>query len=317
MNGNGHQPLTLSSLLEKSIAWVERIKALRPGPEPRRKSPRALAAVAEVIADAEEPAPIIEQPAEVLSPSQCNCFLECQVKWYYKYCVRLAEPHNGSRLLGIAVDDALSENFRAKARKGESLPEAEVHEAFSASFGSGIAEAELLRDESADDLADSGRALCTRYLEDLAPLVTPALIDDTPAVQMPVEGEVGGVPVRGYVDVLDVDGSIIDLKTSKRRPAGISADYRLQLATYDRLAGVGARQGQLHYMIRTKRIQTLRLTAKVTEADDRLVEAIYPAAQEAMRSGLYLPRRTSNLCSRKYCAFWSRCESDFGGEVKE
>lgn len=43
---------------------------------------------------------------------------------------------------------------------------------------------------------------------------------------------------------------------------------------------------------------------------------LYPLAQEGMRSGLYTPNRGSMLCLRKYCAYWERCEADFGSYVE-
>jgi hypothetical protein len=36
-----------------------------------------------------------------------------------------------------------------------------------------------------------------------------------------------------------------------------------------------------------------------------------------MKSGLYLPNRDSYTCSRVYCSHWERCESEYGGQVKE
>ena len=32
-------------------------------------------------------------------------------------------------------------------------------------------------------------------------------------------------------------------------------------------------------------------------------------------AGEVLPRRSSNLCSRKHCAYWRECRDDYGGEV--
>jgi hypothetical protein len=43
---------------------------------------------------------------------------------------------------------------------------------------------------------------------------------------------------------------------------------------------------------------------------------LYQIAQEGMRSGLYVPDRSSFLCSRKYCSFWGRCVEEYGGEVE-
>jgi hypothetical protein len=44
-------------------------------------------------------------------------------------------------------------------------------------------------------------------------------------------------------------------------------------------------------------------------------ERMYPLVQQAIRTGLFLPNRSSYMCSRKYCTFWRVCQREFGGEV--
>ena len=51
-------------------------------------------------------------------------------------------------------------------------------------------------------------------------------------MELPVEGVIAGVRVQGIVDLLDMEGRIIDCKTAARRPAGITPEYNLQLTTY-------------------------------------------------------------------------------------
>ena len=53
----------------------------------------------------------------------------------------------------------------------------------------------------------------------------------------------------------------------------------------------------------------------VTPAHIRYAEAMYSHVADAIESRIFTPRRPSNLCSRKHCAFWRNCEADFGGEV--
>ena len=48
----------------------------------------------------------------------------------------------------------------------------------------------------------------------------------------------------------------------------------------------------------------------------KMTEKLYPLVREAMREGIYLPNRSSNLCSYKHCAFATVCEAEFGGCVK-
>jgi RecB family exonuclease len=261
----------------------------------------------------------IAEPPAVLSPSQVNTFLECPAKWYYRYMLELPEAITSSLALGRAVDEAISYNFRQKAETREDLPASDVLQAFDYVFAEQIAEAQLAEGETVDSLHDLGQQLVSRYLVELAPDVQPAVVERdgemTPAVQLPVRGEIAGVPVQGIIDLITEDGVVVDLKTAGRKPAGISPDYRLQLATYCRLTGHS--RGRLEYMVKTKTVQCHRLSTEIEAADQRYLETIYPVAQEAMRSGLYLPRRASWMCSRKNCPFWQRCEADFGGTVEE
>lgn len=261
---------------------------------------------------------LVEPPA-ILSPIQVNTFLECPAKWFYKYLLELPTPMTSSLALGRAVDEALSYNFRAKAETREDLPARDVVEAFSCAFAEQIAQAELAEDESADDLHELGQQLVSRYLVELAPGVQPAIVERdgerVPAVQLPVSGEIAGVRVQGIIDLITEDGTVVDLKTAGRRLPGVPPDYRLQLATYCRLTGHTA--ARLDCMIKTKTVQCQRITTAITDADQRYLEAIYPTAYDAMRTGLYLPRRASWMCSRKNCPFWRRCEEDYGGTVDE
>lgn len=66
--------------------------------------------------------------------------------------------------------------------------------------------------------------------------------------------------------------------------------------------------------------RTIALTQKnflVGPADRRYAETIYPMVQESIRERVFLPRRSSNLCFRKYCGYWRSCEREFGGTVRE
>ena len=72
----------------------------------------------------------------------------------------------------------------------------------------------------------------------------------------------------------------------------------------------------MDYVIPNKSPKLVTIGYQVSDADVRLTETMYPAVQQAIRDGRYLPNRNSPLCSRKNCAFWRECESEWGGEVK-
>src|SRR5581483_10142375 len=134
--------------------------------------------------------------------------------------------------------------------------------------------------------------------------------------EFPVQGEIAGVPVRGYIDMLEVDGTIRDLKTASKSPSGVSPDYAFQLATYRQLAPGATGNARLDTLVDTKTLKLVQIEYTVTIADQFLTQHLYPKVREGIREGLYYPNRCSNLCSRKYCAFADACEKEFGGVIQ-
>jgi hypothetical protein len=276
------------------------IQFLFPPPAPPEPV-RALDTVPAWVADA--------SIASLLSPSQLNCWLDCQAKWYYRHVLNLPDVQGANLTLGRAVHAALAENFRQKIETKLDLPDTGVVALFVDAFESELPETTLSAEDNVDDLLDTGRAAIGMYMADVAPTIDPA------AVELHVTGAIAGVAVQGYIDLMDVEGRIIDVKTAKKKPAGIRSDYRLQVATYSQLAPGANGIVKLDTLVKTKTLQLVEQTFAVTEADVRSTQTLYPLAQEGMRSGLYMPNRGSMLCSRKYCPFFERCEIDFGGQV--
>jgi hypothetical protein len=59
------------------------------------------------------------------------------------------------------------------------------------------------KDDDIAELQRTGAVLARKYLEEAAPEI-PATLEQS------ILGEIGGVPVRGYIDVVDVDERIIE-----------------------------------------------------------------------------------------------------------
>lgn len=251
------------------------------------------------------PAPPI---ADILSPSQAKTFLQCTARWYFKYVEQLADIVTGNLAVGRAVHAAVAAYFRAK-RDGR-VPDLE-HVAFV--YDSAIAEeierAELRDDEDAGDLRDTGRRCVEAYVATAAD-VQPQLVEEW------VSGKIGGVAVRGVLDLMDAAGTISDLKTASKKPSGITADYRLQLTMYAMVTPGASGKCRLDTVTKQKTAQVVPQSFDVTARDRQYAEALLPILQDGMKDGRYWPNRDHNLCARKYCPFWRVCESEFGGEVK-
>jgi hypothetical protein len=249
-------------------------------------------------------------PAPVLSPSQVRCFFECQARWWFKYGLQLPERKNSSLALGLAVHQALEVNFREKLETQEDLEITGVVIVFREAWMEQVPQTEFMPGESQGDLRRLGERLVAKYMDEVAPTVEPA------AVELDVQGEIAGVAVRGRVDVLDVEGRLIDFKTASRRPSYVSPDYAFQLATYRQLTPGASGQVRIDSLVKTQTVQIVQQAYTVEEPDLRATQVLYPMAQKAMGSGMYCPNRQSMLCSQKHCSFWKHCEEEFGGRVR-
>ncbi len=258
-------------------------------------------------------------PGEVLSPSQTNKFLDCPAKWYFKYMLGLPDPLNSNLAVGIAVDNTLSHYFRIKAADGVEMPEADVLDVLDPAWADQEAVMVLREGEDPEQLHALCQRLVRSYLSELAPKVTPGVIEGEPAVQVRVEGTIAGVKVQGIIDLIKDDGTIVDLKTTKRKLGAVPADHMLQMTTYDLLCPHSRGRAELHYMVKNRSEKSVPkivpFTREIGPEEVLFAESIYPAVQESMRDGIYLPSRTSRFCSRKYCPFWKTCEKEFGGKI--
>jgi RecB family exonuclease len=247
--------------------------------------------------------------ATVLSPSQVQTYTECAAKWAYKYLIGLPDPKNATLALGIATHSAIATHFRLKMA-GIDMAPIDAAEEFAYQWREQLEDDTILRDDdNPQELEAVGRALVSRYVAEAAPAIRPA------AVEEKVEGTIAGVRVQGRIDVREEDGTLRDIKTASRRPNDVAAAHRFQIATYMQIAPGAGETAYVDTLVKTKVPQLVQIAHRVDEGEIRQTETMYPLVQEAMRSGLYVPNRASNLCSRKHCPYWRSCEKEFGGRV--
>jgi len=250
-------------------------------------------------------------PETMLSPSQVRCFMDCQMRWWFKYVLKFADPPTGKMALGRAVHAALTENFAQKVETQEDLPVTGVVALFRDAWAREREQTEFRDDEDQAEFEACGEALVSKYMNEAAPLIEPA------AVEMRVEGTIGGIRVQGWIDLMDVDGRIIDLKTAARRPSGIESDYKFQIATYAQLMPGASGEARLDTLVKTKTPALVTQKFRVSEQELLATIKLYPLAQQSMRSEHMMPNRLSLTCSRKNCSYWRHCEREWGGEVSE
>ncbi len=204
-----------------------------------------------------------ERTAAVLSPSQVRTFLDCQARWWFKYMLLLPETKSSSLALGLAVHRALELNFREKLESHEDPGDRRCCALFRDAWMEQAGQTQFTKDENQHDIRRVGERLVAKYIDEVAPTVEPA------AVEMDVHGEISGVPVRGRVDLLDIDGRLIDIKTASPWPSWVSPDYAFQLATYCQLAPGPSGEVRIDSLVKTTALQTVQQGYKVGESDIR------------------------------------------------
>jgi hypothetical protein len=95
-----------------------------------------------------------------------------------------------------------------------------------------------------------------------------------------VQGVIGGVAVRGFVDLLDTSGRVIDPKTAARKPTGVSAVYAFQVATPPALPGGDSRKAREDTLVATKSLQVVTQEYTVSQPDLKFTEKLYPLVRE-------------------------------------
>lgn len=250
-------------------------------------------------------------PGDVLSPSQVSSLMDCAYRWYAKQVLRMLEPPTSGQILGRAIHSALATNFEQKCDTKVDLPVSGVVAVYREAWAVLTEEVEFRDDEDSQELEKTGEALVIKYMEQAAPKIEPV------AVEMRVEGFIAGVKVTGYIDLLDVEGCVIEIKTAKARPSTIDPMHRFQVATYRQLTPQARGTGRIDTLVKTKSPQLLQQAFSISDQELRAIQSIYPEAQNLMRGDVHLPNRHSMLCSRRHCAFWRHCEQKWGGEVPE
>jgi CRISPR/Cas system-associated exonuclease Cas4 (RecB family) len=237
--------------------------------------------------------------------------MDCQARWWFKYDLRYPDPPTGKFALGRAVHIALAQNFEQKIETYEDLPLPGAAALFRQAWALEREQTEFRDDEDPAELALCGENLVRKYIDELAPTIEPA------AVEMHVEGEIADVLVQGWIDLLDVNGRIIDIKTSARKPGAIAPEHRFQVATYAQLTPGATGEARIDTLVKTKASGLLTQRVTITGQDIAATRTLYPLAQRIMRAGEYMPNRLSMSCSRRNCSFWRECEREWGGEVRE
>jgi putative RecB family exonuclease len=253
-----------------------------------------------------------ERPGDELSPSQLTTFMECPARWAFRKVWGVEEPPTVATAMGRAIHEATAYVQTVQIASGAILPTEDAIAVFRASWDEESKGVRFTVRHDPAELRERGSALVAKYMSEVAPAVDPAAVE----IRLPTGAEIGGVRVRGRLDVIESNGRIRDTKTICRKPGAMLTAHRVQATIYAMAMPGASGLIAIDYLVKTKnKPQIVTFEDRVTHSDELLATTLLKSAQEGMRSGNYLPNRCADSCNRLMCGFADLCESEFGGRV--
>jgi hypothetical protein len=158
---------------------------------------------------------------------------------------------------------------------------------------------------------DQGVKLLECYHTQVAPTVRPHEVE----WEFNLDIAENGMLVNGYVDLIDKEGAVLDIKFdgSKRGITQAAVDNSIQLGIYD-LASRGVR-GEIptklgFQVIRKKRVPepTVYYTKRKTAGQLQAIALILQGTMRTIQAEAYTPNPSGWWCSKKWCGWWDKCE---------
>jgi hypothetical protein len=247
------------------------------------------------------------------SPSQLSMFERCPKSFEFAR-IKKYPLATSWQIRGRAMHAAVEAHYRQKLDTGEGIPATECIEHYQEAVRLAFSplaheEVVLFHGESEERIRRDGSAALQVYLTDIAPTITPVMIEESLDMTLP-----SGLRLRGRVDLIDDAFRIRDLKTLTDPMDPATLPYAWQSAVYPAL--VESQSGRLPEMIfdtvvlgrakepKPKAISVpWRATPAFVESRLRDLEAI----DAQINLGLF-PRRPSLFnCSK--CPFRPACWS--------
>ena len=239
-----------------------------------------------------------------LSISQIKMYLRCPLSWKFRYIDGLIIAPTGSLTLGKSVHSALEGNYTQKIKSRQDLPIAQVTDLFADSWEAQVKDTIFGDDEKAGEFKDDGVGLIAAYQKEVAPTIQPQMVEK----EFNLEFENVGYTLKGFIDLIDINGIIVDHKTTKRCMNADDVAVDLQLSGYALAyrSVFGAEEKGLRFdvMVRNKTPKIQQIPTTRTQADiDRFLKVTGYVAK-AIEQGIFYPS-PNFMCSM--CGYKDLC----------
>ena len=225
------------------------------------------------------------------SPSQINMFTRCPQQYEFRYMQGLKNPPVGLMVQGSAGHKAAEHNFVRKMATGEDEPLDVVSDVFSDEFDERVKLEQPIFEEGQKSsvLKDQGIEMVQAHHTVIAPSIQPAEIEQKYVVNA------GEYDILGYLDLVEQNGVIVDLKYKARTPPQDDLDSDIQFTAYAMMrmvaTGVPKQDMRMDIVLRQKTIRTAQLhTTRIPKQADWLFK-ITDAMHQSVQAGIFVPKK--------------------------
>lgn len=198
-----------------------------------------------------------------ISISRVNCYLGCPLQYRFRYIDQIRPPWRSAALAFGSSVHAAVEWYHRERIAGRNPVAAQVVDIFVADwYAQNLEPIVFPEGETVDMLQGKGRALIALYV-DSAGSSPPSAVEEWFELDLvdPETDEAFDIRLRGIVDLIEQDGTLVDLKTAARQLDQGSLARHLQLSTY-----------ALATYLQTGRIPSLRLDSLLKTKAPRLTQ---------------------------------------------
>lgn len=166
-------------------------------------------------------------PREYLSYNQIRIYIECPKKYSFLYIDEKTPPLNDRVLVGLSFHAAVEFFFRRRIN-GDEASLIELEEEFFRHFIS-LQENRVLEWKIPRTQVESrGKAFIRCFHDEIAPGMKPLICEREFSAVLPGSG----IMLKGIIDLVEEDFTIIDFKTSGRKWSQNKAQRSLQMVIY-------------------------------------------------------------------------------------
>jgi len=249
---------------------------------------------------------------EHLSSSQMNLYLQCSLKYRFRYVDKIPVPFKPSGLaFGSAIHSTLSW-FHKERKNGNKVTLDDFLRLFDTDWYSQRADAEIRYKSGEDEakLTVIAKEILALYYHQEHNGVADSEIPFVVPLVNPSNGDSLGLNLEGFIDLIEKDDTIVEFKTSNQTYNQKNVDDNLQLTAYsyayEMLYQKPPKRLEVVNFVKTKKPKMIILKTKRDISDYKRFFSLACQVLRGIHSQIFYPR-PSFWC--KDCEYGKHCKA--------